>query len=123
MPTSSTPDRTPPRCTAQTGSLSAAGKETAVRRQIGETDRFTAVAEAEEDNPSPTRIITMMVVTDHGEPELQFPIQAHRRQLASATIATAISAGTHCGISGNQNCTYTPMAVISEMPTAIHINQ
>lgn len=74
--------------------------------------------------PSPTRIITMMVVTlIMANQNSSSPYRRTAARLASATIATAISAGTHCGISGNQNCTYTPMAVISEMPTAIHINQ
>ncbi len=41
---------------------------------------------------------------DHRKPEFDFTIQAHRSQIRQRDQSgTAISAGIHCAISGNQN--------------------
>ncbi len=69
-------------------------------------------------------IITAIVVTfDHRKPEFDFTIQAHRGQIRQresqsddpAPVSTAPSPETRTG--------RRLMAVISEIPTAIHINQ
>ncbi|SAQ48369.1 Uncharacterised protein [Klebsiella oxytoca] len=56
--------------------------------------------------PSPTTIMTIMVVTlIMANQNSISPYRRTAARFASATSPTAISAGIHCAISGNQNWT------------------
>ncbi|MNM13060.1 hypothetical protein D3C81_232430 [compost metagenome] len=62
--------------------LPAAGKETAVLGQVGKTDRLPPIAKAKQDHPQPHQNHhNDGGHLNHGKPELQLAVKAHRRQV------------------------------------------
>src|SRR6185437_764411 len=74
--------------------------------------------------PSPAtmsaRMVTILMSANQNSSS---PNTRTARRLAPYSTMSAASGGTHCGIQGSQKRTYTPMAVISAITVAIHMNQ
>src|ERR1700761_9246674 len=72
----------------------------------------------------PATINTTMVRTlSRANQNSSSPYTLTASVLVPYRMANATSPGNHCGTSGNQKCTYTPIAVSSAIAVTTHMNQ